>query len=186
MKIKKMTAFFAACVVLLFGVWACSDYAGREALKPENISKIASPTSYLFREDTAFSVRSYVTNLLGVQSMVIDSGDYQITFTESQYGVTYLRILSITDDQTPGFLSPSIRIHIARKKKCGCTGCFGFSCGWSPDPLPFPGDPFPRETEDRLNPMAQVSVIQNNGQYKLRITFLESVPFGTPGWGYDN
>ncbi len=30
MKIKKIAAFAAACVVLLFGVWACSEYKGRE------------------------------------------------------------------------------------------------------------------------------------------------------------
>ncbi len=43
MKIKKIAAFAAACVVLLFGVWACSDYAGRESLKPTNV--ISEPLS---------------------------------------------------------------------------------------------------------------------------------------------
>ncbi len=38
MKIKKIAAFAAACVVIMFGVWACSDYAGRDAVVPSKKS----------------------------------------------------------------------------------------------------------------------------------------------------
>ncbi len=46
MKIKKITAFVVACVALMFGVWACSEYKGREALKPSLMNQSNLPVVY--------------------------------------------------------------------------------------------------------------------------------------------
>ncbi len=94
MKIKKMTAFAAACVVLLFGVWACSEYKGREvAPSPKNdvrvqpVSSSHVPIASLSDFDALVSSGTTVLSILSQSSL--DSLRNSLAFNSQGFLASY-------------------------------------------------------------------------------------------------
>ncbi len=93
MKIKKITAFVVACVVLFFGVWACSDYAAQKKFIPKSDKLISKKASYFSALD---SVRAWIQT----------SQQFYLSHLTTNEVETFLNSISIDDlDRVSTFYS---------------------------------------------------------------------------------
>ncbi len=84
MKIKKITAFVVACVALMFGVWACSEYKGREALKPSLMNQSDLPVAYTLPINSTTEFHAVVAAGNTVLSLLSQS-DIQMISDSTEY-----------------------------------------------------------------------------------------------------